>query len=62
VELETRKQLLVRFLTFVRLAPIIKEMIADTSDEGLSCWQVAPFAGVFTSKERWEILTGRNES
>jgi hypothetical protein len=32
------------------------QMIADNSDDGLSAWQVAPFMGVFTSQERWEIL------
>ena len=33
-------------------------MIEDTSEEGLSAWQVAPFAGVFSSEERWLILKG----
>lgn len=34
----------------------LARMIEDTSVEGLSAWQVAPFAGVFTPKERWLIL------
>jgi hypothetical protein len=34
----------------------LKELISDESVEGLSCWQVAPFAGVFTPQERWDIL------
>jgi len=38
----------------------LKRMIADTSDEGMSHWQLAPFAGIFTPEERWLIL--RKES
>ena len=38
----------------------LKEMISDTTDEGLSIWQVAPFAGVFSPKERWQILRKGN--
>ena len=34
----------------------LKQMIADTSDEGLSSWQIAPFNRMFTAKERWLIL------
>ncbi|GHT79265.1 hypothetical protein FACS1894104_3670 [Actinomycetota bacterium] len=34
----------------------LKKLISDESVEGLSCWQVAPFAGVFTPQERWDIL------
>jgi hypothetical protein len=38
----------------------LKELISDESVEGLSCWQVAPFAGVFTPQERWDILRETN--
>jgi hypothetical protein len=34
----------------------LRQLISDNSDDGLSAWQVAPFAGVFTPQERWEIL------
>ncbi|MDR1088486.1 MAG: hypothetical protein LBL23_04370 [Coriobacteriales bacterium] len=34
----------------------LRQLIADNSDDGLSAWQLAPFAGVFTPQERWEIL------
>jgi hypothetical protein len=34
----------------------LRALIDDESDEGLSAWQVAPFAGVFTPRERWDIL------
>ena len=36
----------------------LKILIADESDYGLSLWQIAPFAGVFTPQERWAILRG----
>ncbi|MDR2109334.1 MAG: hypothetical protein LBP28_07760 [Coriobacteriales bacterium] len=34
----------------------LRALIGDESDEGLSAWQVAPFAGVFSPRERWDIL------
>jgi hypothetical protein len=34
----------------------LKRLIKDETDEGLSLWQLAPFAGVFTPQERWDIL------
>jgi hypothetical protein len=39
-------------------ASAMKSLIADETSDGLSAWQLAPFAGVFTAKERWQILKG----
>ena len=36
----------------------LKLLIADESDYGLDLWQISPFAGVFTSEERWAIIKG----
>jgi hypothetical protein len=41
---------------------ILKALIADESDFGLDLWQISPFAGVFTSRERWAILKGETTS
>jgi hypothetical protein len=38
----------------------LRRLIEDETDEGLSLWQLAPFAGIFTPQERWDIL--RRES
>jgi hypothetical protein len=32
------------------------EMAEDTSPRGMSLWQVGPFCGVWTPKERWDAL------
>jgi hypothetical protein len=32
------------------------EMVEDTSPRGMSLWQVGPFCGVWTPKERWDVL------
>ncbi|MDR1421541.1 MAG: hypothetical protein LBI64_01590 [Coriobacteriales bacterium] len=34
----------------------LQALILDESDEGLSVWQLAPFAGAFTPQERYYIL------
>jgi len=38
----------------------LKALVDDMSTEGLSLWQLAPFVGVWTPRERWDVL--RSES
>jgi len=36
-------------------------VVADNSDYGFDMWQINPFTGIFSPKERWNILRGKNE-
>jgi hypothetical protein len=36
------------------------EMAKDTSPRGMSLWQVGPFCGVWTPKERWDVLRDKS--
>jgi len=36
-------------------------LVADNSDYGFDMWQINPFTGIFSPKERWNILRGKNE-
>ena len=33
-------------------------LVADNSDYGFDMWQINPFTGIFSPKERWNILRG----
>ena len=34
----------------------LKVLVADNSDYGFDIWQINPFTGIFSPKERWNIL------
>ena len=37
---------------------LLKALVADNSDYGFDMWQINPFTGIFSPKERWDILRG----
>ena len=38
---------------------MLKTLVADNSDYGFDMWQINPFTGIFSPKERWNILRGK---
>ena len=40
---------------------LLKALVADNSDYGFDMWQINPFTGIFSPKERWNILRGKHE-
>ena len=40
---------------------MLKTLVADNSDYGFDMWQINPFTGIFSPKERWNILRGKHE-
>jgi len=38
---------------------VLKDLVADNSDYGFDMWQINPFTGIFSPKERWNILRGK---
>ena len=40
---------------------ILMTLVADNSDYGFDMWQINPFTGIFSPKERWNILRGKHE-
>ena len=39
---------------------MLTSLVADNSDYGFDMWQINPFAGIFSPKERWSILRGES--
>ena len=37
---------------------MLTTLVADNTAYGLDMWQINPFTGIFTPKERWAILRG----
>ena len=37
---------------------MLMTLVADNSCYGLDMWQINPFTGIFSPKERWNILRG----
>jgi len=40
---------------------MLMTLVADNSDYGFDMWQINPFTGIFSPKERWNILRGKHE-
>ena len=38
---------------------MLLSLVADNSDYGFDMWQINPFTGIFSPKERWNILRGK---
>jgi len=38
---------------------MLMTLVADNSDYGFDMWQINPFTGIFSPKERWNILRGK---
>jgi hypothetical protein len=38
---------------------MLMTLVADDSDYGFDMWQINPFTGIFSPKERWNILRGK---
>ena len=38
---------------------MLMTLVADNSDYGFDMWQINPFTGIFSPKERWSILRGK---
>ncbi|MCL2249495.1 MAG: hypothetical protein FWC13_09505 [Oscillospiraceae bacterium] len=41
---------------------ILIELVADESAYGYDLWQINPFTGIFSPKERWEVLRNKEWS
>jgi len=35
---------------------VLKSIVSDNTELGFDMWQINPFTGIFTPKERWDIL------
>jgi len=38
---------------------MLMTIVADNSEYGFDMWQINPFTGIFSPKERWNILRGK---